>query len=153
MRGGGKAQAGNARVILPSPAKLHGTRLVVQLLPWIKRIASPRPASPPAVMADSNPTPDKPVLAEGDPLEPTGTVPATGVIVRQQTVTSGDFAVYLQFIIMDRSAYVWAGLNGEFGNLAVAIPPKFVRAQRFLLGGGTQCSCLAPSKRDVPRAL
>ena len=54
-------------------------------------------------------------------------VPASGsVTVRQKTVTSGDLAVYLQFIFMDRSAYIWAGLDGEFGNLAVAIPPKFV---------------------------
>lgn len=55
-------------------------------------------------------------------------VPTSGsVTVRQKTVTSGDLAVYLQFIFMDRSAYIWAGLDGEFGNLAVAIPPKFVR--------------------------
>jgi len=72
----------------------------------------------PLAGGDSSATGD---VCDGTPIS------QSGMRELQQTVTSGDIAIYLQFIIMDRSAYVWAGLDGEFGTLAVAIPPKFVR--------------------------
>ena len=49
-----------------------------------------------------------------------------GLIVRQTRVTVGETIVHLQFIFMERSVYVWAGMDGNLDSLAVAMPPKFV---------------------------